>query len=348
MAADNDPLNGSVAGGRKAWAAGRTALPAHDAASVTDRNHPLIDAHQHFWDLGANYLPWLRDEPPIPFRYGDYRAIRRNYLPEDLRRQAHGFNLVGSVYVEAEWDPTDPLGETRWVHALAEREGLPTVMVAQAWLDREDVPELLAAQAAFPRVRGIRHKPASRPRHDRARRAAPGAMDDPKWRDGFRLLEQHGLSFDLQVPWWHFDEAAELAADFPRTQIIVNHTGLPSDRSEEGLAGWRAALEQIAQQPNVALKISGLGVPGQPWTVQSNGPIVRDAISIFGVTRCMFASNFPVDSLVARYDQIFDGFLEITRDMPQDGRDMLFHGNARRLYRIPDSLLLEHREVPDA
>ena len=41
----------------------------------------IVDAHQHFWDLDRNYLPWLKDEPPIAFRYGDYTTLKRNYLP---------------------------------------------------------------------------------------------------------------------------------------------------------------------------------------------------------------------------------------------------------------------------
>ena len=77
---------------------------------------PVIDPHQHFWDLDKNYLPWLRDQPPIPFRYGDYSAIRKNYMPPDYRRDAGGMNLVGTVFVETEWDRTDSVGETRWVH----------------------------------------------------------------------------------------------------------------------------------------------------------------------------------------------------------------------------------------
>ena len=97
-------------------------------------------------------------------------------------------------------------------------------------------------------------------------------MDDPKWRRGYALLEKHGFSFDLQTPWWHLDAAAELARDFPNTQIIIVHTGLPVDRSEEGLAAWRAALETVAAQPNVAIKISGLGRPGLPWTLDRERP----------------------------------------------------------------------------
>ncbi len=121
-------------------------------------------------------------------------------------------------------------------------------------------------------------------------------------------------------------------AIFPDTTIIVNHTGLPADRSPEGLAGWRSAMELLAAQANVMLKISGLGVPGHRWTAELQGPVVRDAIRIFGVERTMFASNFPVDSLVATFDEIYGSFLAITREMPDAARGKLFHDNAVRIY----------------
>ena len=159
-------------------------------------------------------------------------------------------------------------------------------------------------------------------------------MDDPLWRRGYARLAGHGLSFDLQTPYWHLDAAAELAADFPETRMIVNHTGLPADRSGEGLAAWRRSLDTVAAQANVALKISGLGLPGRPWTVADNGPVVRDAIAIFGVARGMFASNFPVDGLVADYRTIYSGFREITADLPPDDVDKLFHDNAVGFYRL--------------
>ena len=295
---------------------------------------PIIDAHQHFWDIERNYLPWLSDEPPIPFRYGDYSALRRNYLPEDYRRDTAGFQLAGSIFVETEWNPKDPIGETRWVHALAERYGLPSAMVCQAWLDRGDVEAVLATQSAFPLVRGIRHKPRAAATPSAVTGDLPGAMTDPVWRRGFALLQRYGLSFDLQTPWWHFGQARDLAEAFPETQIIVNHTGLPADRSPEGLAGWRAALRTLAQAPNVAIKISGLGQAGKPWTADGNRRIVLDTIEAFGTDRCMFASNFPVDGLVASFDTIFNGFLTITAGFAEDERHRLFHDNAVRFYRL--------------
>jgi predicted TIM-barrel fold metal-dependent hydrolase len=296
----------------------------------------IVDAHQHFWDLARNYHPWLVDAAMVPFRYGDYAALRRNYLPVDYRADTSQHSVVATVHIEAEWDPGDPVGETRWLAALREETGLPTVAVAQARLDAADVDETLAAQAAFGFVRGIRHKPAAAPSPAALVVGAPGSMGDRRWRDGYALLARHGLSFDLQTPWWHLAEAAALARDFPGTSIVINHTALPADRSAEGLAAWRAALAIVAREPNVALKISGLGLRGETWRREANAPIVRDAIAIFGTERCLFASNFPVDSLVGSFDVIFSGFMAIVADMPLAVRRRLFHDNAMRMYRIPD------------
>ena len=294
----------------------------------------MVDPHQHFWDLSRNYHPWLCDPEPIPFRYGDYSAIKRNYLPADYLADAAPISVVKTVHVEAEWDRRTPVAETRWLAELAGLHGLPSACVAYAALDGEGVEETLAEQASFSMTRGIRHKPAAAAAPGEARRGGPGSMDDTAWRRGFALLERNGLSFDLQTPWWHMDAAAELAADFPGTQIIINHTGLPSDRSAEGLSGWRAAMERVARQPNVALKISGIGLVGLPWTVEANGPIIRDAIAIFGVDRCMFASNFPVDSLVGSFNTIMNGFRDAVAERPDADLDKLFKKNAERIYRL--------------
>ncbi|MGA0594846.1 amidohydrolase family protein [Enterovirga sp. CN4-39] len=294
----------------------------------------IVDPHHHFWDLGRNYHPWLSDPEQIPFRYGDYSALRRDYLPAEYRRDTAGFRVLSTVHCEAEWNPADPLGETRWLESVKAEYGLPSACIAQAWLDRPDAEEVLAAQAASTLVRGIRHKPKSAASPDAARRGGPGSMDDPGWRKGYALLEQLGLSFDLQTPWWHLDAAADLARDFPDTQIVINHTGLPADRSPQGLAGWRHGLERVADAPNVALKISGLGRPGLPWTLEANGPVIRDAIAIFGVPRCMFASNFPVDSLCGSFADIFSGFAAAVSDRPEGEQAALFRDNALRIYRL--------------
>jgi predicted TIM-barrel fold metal-dependent hydrolase len=292
---------------------------------------PIVDAHQHFWDPRVNYYPWLCDEPPIPFRYGDYRAIRRPYLPADYFADARPHDVVKTVYVETEWDPRDPVGEMRYVAQLRRDTGFPTVAVAQARLDRADVGAVLEQQAAFPFVRSIRHKPRA---NRSAGNGALGGMTDAKWRAGFALLARNRLRFDLQTPWWHLAEAAQLARDFPATQIVLNHTGLPADRSAAGIAAWRQGMASLAQCPNVAVKISGLGVPGWPWTAEANRAIVLTTLDLFGPDRCMFASNFPVDGLCATFDAIYAGFRTIVSALSADEQRKLFHDNALRIYGI--------------
>jgi predicted TIM-barrel fold metal-dependent hydrolase len=280
----------------------------------------IADAHQHFWDPRVNYHPWLCDAAPIPFRYGDYASLRRPYLPADYFADARGLDVVKTVYVETEWDPRDPLGETAWVERLRRDTGWPTVMVAQAWLDRDDVAEVLERQAGFAFVRGIRHKPR------------PGATRDARWRAGYGLLARHRLRFDLQTAWTELADAAALCRDYPDTQLVLNHTGLPADRSPEGLAGWKAALRTLAACPNAAIKISGIGQPGQRWTAAANREVVLAAIEAFGTGRAMFASNVPVDGLCASFAEIYSGFREIVKDFPGPEQRRLFHDNAVRIY----------------
>ena len=93
---------------------------------------PIVDAHQHLWDPAGGRYPWLSTAPQPAFRYGDYAALRRRYLPDDFRRDAAGQRVVATVHMEAEWDVADEVAETRWLAALRKEHGLPTVAVGHA------------------------------------------------------------------------------------------------------------------------------------------------------------------------------------------------------------------------
>jgi predicted TIM-barrel fold metal-dependent hydrolase len=294
---------------------------------------PIIDAHHHVWDPAAHNYPWLSGDLLVPHRYGDYTPIKRRYLPPDYKRDIVDQNLMASIYCEAEWDPTDPIGETRYVSSLAAADGLPNAMVAQAWLDRDDADELLAQQASFPLVRSVRHKPGGPTSPADVGHGKKTLMSDEKWRRGYSLLQRHGLHFDLQVPWWNLPEAAILARDFPGIQLIVNHTGVPNDRSPETLSGWRRNMEMVAAQPNTAVKISGLCIPGRRWSTADSASVILDTIAMFGPNRVMFGSNFPVDGMFATFAQIFDTFREVTASFSDDNKRAMFCDTAVRLYR---------------
>ncbi len=299
-------------------------------------NKPLqiVDAHHHLWDLERNYYPWLSDHPEKDFFLGDYSALKHNFLPEDYRRETAGYDVVATVHVEAEWDRNAQVAETRWLHEVADKSGMPNAVVGHAWLANDNCEEVLAGHAAFPLMRGIRSKPVTALRPDLVEPGRPGTMQDPKWLAGFALLHKYGLTYDLRVPFWHLHEAAEVAARYPETPMVLNHTGFPWDRSEEGLAAWREEMRIIARAPQVSLKISELGLRDAPWTLESNRRVVLDAIEIFGIERCMFASNLPVAGLRASFATIVEGIRQIVSGFSEDEQHGLFSRNAARFYRL--------------
>ncbi|WP_243229741.1 amidohydrolase [Microbacterium sp. CIAB417] len=305
---------------------------------MTPYRGPVVDAHHHFWEPELGRQPWLLPDARIPFRYGDYEAIKRSYLPPDLIADAEGFDIVGTVTMETEWDLDDPVGEMEYTQGIAERFGLPTASVAHAVLRDPAVEAVLERLAHIPLVRGVRNKPGQAASPAEAA-SNPSLLSDEGWQSGFALLDKYALDFELQVAWWHFDEASALASRFPDTQIIINHAGLPADRSPAGIAGWTAALRTMAAHENVAIKISGIGLPGVPWTVANNRIIVETVAEVFGTDRIMFASNFPVDSLTGTYRDIFGGFAEIAASWSPAEQRAAFLANAVRYYRLPEQLL---------
>jgi predicted TIM-barrel fold metal-dependent hydrolase len=294
---------------------------------------PIIDPHHHLWDLEHNRYPWLQDGVQ-PIVFGDYSAIRKSYLVDDFLADTKNQNVVKSVHVDVGYDRTDPVGETRWLQSVADERGFPHGIVGYADLGQPDAQAVLEGHSQLKNIRGIRHTLNYHPDPVKTYLDRPGLMNEPKWRAGYALLRRFGFSFDMQIYFPQMEYAYDLARTYPDTQIILNHTGMPVDRDPEDLDAWRKAMVRLAEAPNVACKISGLGMGDWKWTVDSIRPFVLHAIDAFGVDRSMFASNFPVDKLFSSYDDLFNAFKAITREFSADDRKKLFHDNAARFYRL--------------
>jgi predicted TIM-barrel fold metal-dependent hydrolase len=294
----------------------------------------VIDPHHHLWDLGRNKYPWLQEHLLAPRLEGDVRPIAKDYLLKDYLADARSQNVVKSVHIETGWDPSDPVGETEWLQQMADKHGFPHGIVARATLDAPDVEQILEGHARHKNVRGIRH--AINWHHDPAKTYVnrPDLVSTDAWRRGFSLLRRFGLSFDLQLYPAQMADAAALAHANPDVLIILNHAGMPVDRNEEGLRLWRRGMQELAAAANVVVKISGKGTVDRNWTVESIRPFVLQTIEAFGVSRCMFASNFPVDKLFSDFDTLYAAFREITAPFSAEERRMLFHDNAARYYRL--------------
>lgn len=293
---------------------------------------PIVDAHHHVWDLSLGRHPWLAPEGRVAHRYGDYEPIKHDYLPADYRRDIAGTGIVASVYMEAEWTPGDGLAEVAVVERYREETGVPGAMVAQAWLDAPDAEEQLTALAAVPAVKSVRHKPGGATSPAEAEAGVRSLLSDEAWRRGYALLDDHGLHFDLQTPWWNLGEARRLADDFPSTTLVIDHAGVLASRDAETVAAWRAALAHAAEAPNVVIKASGLCVAGTPWTVDANRGPILDLVDVFGADRVMFGSNFPVDGMFVSLPALVDGYREILAVLDPAAQRAVFHDTAQRVY----------------
>ena len=292
----------------------------------------IVDAHHHLWDLGRGYnYPWLQDKPSGEGMLGSLAPITRDYLLQDYRNDTANYAVVGSVHIEAV--PADPVVETRCLQKTTSSEGLPSGIVARVELHKPDAEKVIAEHVGFPNVRGIRqivnwHK------DPKFTFADHDFLTDGAGLAGFRLLRKYDLSFDLQLYPAQMSDAVELARRNPETLIIVNHTGMPLERDEAGLALWRAGMKRLGAEPNVVAKISGLGMVDWRWSEASIRPFVLGVIDWFGVDHVMFGSNFPVDKLYSSFDTLYGSFESIVASFSDSEKDQLFRDNALRHYRL--------------
>ncbi|WP_108660363.1 amidohydrolase family protein [Acuticoccus kandeliae] len=298
---------------------------------------PIVDPHHHLWDIGLNYYPWLTDQ--ITKRVcGEYSAIRKNYLIGDFLADLDGLPVIATVHEEAVHDRADPVRETCWLSAVADAPDavnprhFPNGIVAYCDLARRDAPRMLDAHAAYSRLRGVRQM-LHEAMVDPDKPAAP-LYENPLWRQNLREVSRRGLNFDIQLYPEQMDDGYTVVKSEPELQFVLCHTGQPLDRTDEGIAAWKRGMRRLASLPNIAVKISGLGMFDRTWTVDTIRPFVLDTIDIFGAHRAMFASNFPVDGMMTTYRRLWCAYEAITRGFSDAERRLLFAGNAQRIYRV--------------
>ena len=171
---------------------------------------------------------------------GDYSRICRTYLPAEYRRDTALHNVIATVHVEAECDRSQQLAETEWLTAdrrrnrHAERHRRARLGRYAECRGHHRRPGRQSAGPRHPHQAGDR-----RPARTESVRGETRSLQDPAWRKGLGLLTKYGLSWDLRVPWYHLEEAAEVCREHPDLRIVLNHTGYPLDRSKEQLAVWR-------------------------------------------------------------------------------------------------------------
>lgn len=294
-----------------------------------------IDAHCHLWDLNLNKHSWLTEKIDQGELYllGNYQDIRKSYLIKDYLHDIKDQSIVKSVHIQAGWSGEQPAEETKWLQKIANKHGYPHGIVAYADLSNPDLEKILTEHCQYKNMRGIRQILRW---HDSLalRGCGKNYLEDKDWQKGYALLAKYNLSFDMLIYPHQMEQAATLAKKYPEIPIIINHTGMPINIYPNSFDYWKMQLAKLATQPNVSIKISGFGMLNHSWSIDSIKPYIKTTVDLFGVDRCMFASNFPVDGLYSDLDVLYNSFSEIVADMMAADRHKLFYENAVNIYRL--------------
>ena len=296
----------------------------------------IIDAHHHLWDIDNHNYPHMRGPESMRI-WGPNTKLRKNYLIGDFLADIENQSVVKSVHVQANYDHENPVGETRWLQSIADdpsSKGFPHAIVG--WVDfmSAECERQLEQHTEFPNFRGIRQIASRHPFEPLLNLTPVDFLNNETWLSNYGLLKKHDLSFDHQICAHQAEDTVRLARRYPEIPIILVHLAFPLERHYAGIETWRANMRVMAECPNISVKLSGLGMTDFYWSVESIRTFILDGIEIFGVDRSMFASNFPVDSVMSSYDTLFDAFKDVVKDFSDAEKQKLFHDNAERVYRI--------------
>jgi predicted TIM-barrel fold metal-dependent hydrolase len=288
----------------------------------------LIDAHHHLWNLSAVHYPWLMEHGAARF-FGDPTPIQRDYLIKEFRANAAPHGITASVHIQV--GAAAPHSEAAWVQQVADASpDWPLVQVAFCDLTAPDLNAQLDRLQTLPSLRGVRQIVGRAPGED-AQTGTNSLLDDPRFLAGLQEIGRRGLSFDLQLIPELMQKTARVLEQAPDTPVALCHAGSPHDRSPAGLAEWATQMRALSALDHVRCKISGLGMFDHGWTRSSIAPIVEEVLGQFGPDRCMFGSNFPVDSLYSDYATLFSAISEL---VPKDMHAAVFHDTAAKFYAV--------------
>jgi predicted TIM-barrel fold metal-dependent hydrolase len=336
------------------------ANPPKSGEPIIDPDLPIIDAHHHLWVLTEDYFTRMEAQDDVMTRgwVAVYRSHARYLLDEFLADVTTGHNVRATVFVEcgAMYRATGPealkpVGEVEFangVAAMAASKIFGNVKVCAGIVGNPNLSLGNAAeailrahiQAADGRFRGVRNHPA-------------GGLLDKEFRSGFKWLSKFGLPFDALVLEPQLPDLINLARAFPDTQIILNHVGILPGAGRQGIQReerfpiWRDNIRTLSVCSNVVVKLGGLGMPlpgfksfmstprftsqqlAEEWK-----PYLETCIEAFGANRCMFESNFPVDSGTCTYPVLWNTFKRLAAGASAAEKTALFSGTAARVYRL--------------
>ncbi len=308
---------------RREFVASTLALATSAVAAAEEPPLPIIDTHQHLWDLGKYRLPWITKG----------HKLDRNYLMNDYLAATKGLGVVQAIYMEVDVTPEQQLDEAEEVTALCKRGDTPTCAAVISGRPAADgFSKYIRRFQGSPYVKGLRQV-----LHGQDTKA--GYCLDRKFIAGVRLLGELGLCFDLCMRHAELPDGARLVGECKGTRFVLDHCGNPDLKKHEQ---WKKDLALVAKHENVVCKVSGIvasAPPGQ-WEAKDLAPVVNHTLDTFGPDRVMFGGDWPVCLLAATFAEWVNALQEIVAGRKIEEQRKLFHDNAVGFY----GLAAERRE----
>lgn len=313
---------------------GRGAYSRLVAAGTGPTRIPIVDSHQHVWDVSQRPQPWLESDEALA-------PLRRKFTLAELRPDAKAAGVTRTVVVQTVTEP----GETPELLALAAADALVGAVVGWTDLTAPDVTAQVDRLRSLPGGRflaGIRHPLLTEPAAD--------WLSRPVVRRGLSALAAAGLSFDLVLQPEQLATAAAVAAGLPALTFVLDHLG-NVEVGPDVDADWASAFAALAALPNTVCKLSGILGESDPSRQSGAGPARGDrdvpvpsvthlrpyfdlALEKFGPARLMFGSDWPVCTLTASYATVVAAAAQLIASLSQAEQQAIMAGTASRVYRI--------------
>jgi predicted TIM-barrel fold metal-dependent hydrolase len=302
-------------------AAALSALGASARAADPAEPIPLIDTHQHLWDLKKFKLPWIEK--------GGH--LDRSFVLDDYLKAVAGLNVARTVYMEVDVEPSQQPAEVEYVLDLCRRADSP---MAAAVVSGRPASDGFAKYATPFRdsayIKGVRQV-----LHGDGTKA--GYCLQKEFIRGVRLLGDLGKSFDICIRPGELADAAKLIDECPGTRFILDHCGNGDVRSKD-LTAWKKGMAEVAKRKEVVCKVSGIVVNAEPgkWGPDDLAPVINHTLEVFGPDRVMFGGDWPVCTKAATFKQWVEALRAIVKERKAEEQRKLFHDNAVRFYGLPE------------
>lgn len=291
---------------------------------------PIVDTHQHLWNLDRFKLAWMDEAPPV---------LKRSFHLADYLAATKGLNVVKAVYLEVDVIPEQHNDEAKFVTEISKDPRYPTVAgVISGRPENDGFADYITPYRDNPHIKGLRRLMESTP---------DGFCLQPQFIKSVQLLGKLGKHFEITIQPTQLNDALELVKRCPDTRFVIDHCGTADPKAflpENQLGGakpsheakpWTTAMAKLADQPNTICKISGIVAHATPdWTTDELAPVVNQCLDRFGPERVMFGGDWPVCLLGARFDQWVNALKEIVSNRPVEHQRKLFHDNAVRFYQL--------------